>query len=254
MYVGHVNDALKNRIVGGSEYCWNCYPKARYLDYKSEYGTASVLFNTETQEVYEATVESDSKNPNQYGPYRWLNPAFKDAMYSEAEQRNVDKDQAWDDVKWIDLETEEDYLEKAAGILDNIPIDTRIVIPIDLDDETFMILAKEAHRRDITFNDICMEAVRDMIDRVERGEITKDTVKDEWWTLPDEQEEDRMDVFTVTVEDAADGSGDGIIQLPDTFIKQEDWREGDVLDWEVTDGRIILKNLSKQEREDGTTS
>ena len=237
MHLSQVNETLSHRICGGSEYMWDCWPNARFVDYSSEYATAGVIMNAQTQEIYEATVES-RPGDTELGPYRWLNPAYKDAMYAEAESRGVDRDQAWDEVKWIDLEVEADYLEKAEAMFNNEEFDTRIQIEIDIDDELFCALAKEAHRRDMTFNDLCMEAIANFIEKTE-FELA---------------EAAKIEVFTVTVEDAADGSGDGIIQLPDTFIKQEDWREGDVLDWEVEDGQAILRNLSKQEREDGTTS
>jgi len=248
MYLNQVNNALEHRITGGSEYCWKCYPNARFLDYSSDYGYASVTYNVESLEIYEATVEMkpakdkySNKIISEAGPYRWLNPDFKDAMYAEADTRKVDKDQAWDDIKWIDLEVEEDYLEKATAIFNGEEFDERILLPIDINDELFTQLAKEAHRRDITFNALCMEAISDFIKKVESGEVTRETLG-----LPIE---DKMDVFTVTIEDANDGSGDGVIQLPDQFIKQEDWREGDVLDWEVVGGEAVLRNLTKQERE-----
>ena len=37
-------------------------------------------------------------------------------------------------------------------------------IGVDLDDKTFIILAKEAHRRDITFNALMIELVMDNVE------------------------------------------------------------------------------------------
>jgi len=144
-----INEALNHAISGGSEYQWACYPDARYLDYETKFGNASVIFNTSTQEVYEASVEA---TVDETRPYRWLNESHKQAMFDEAEARGVDRDNAWDDVKWIDLETEEDFLEKAGAILNGEKFDTRIQVPVDLSDEEFLALARLAHEKDITVN------------------------------------------------------------------------------------------------------
>lgn len=55
------------------------------------------------------------------------------------------------------------------------------------------------------------------------------------------------------IEDAKDGSGDGILIFPQEMIDDLGWKEGDVLDFSNEDGNIILKNLNvakKQQNED----
>ena len=37
--------------------------------------------------------------------------------------------------------------------------------------------------------------------------------------------------WTVTVEEADDGSGDLVMPLPQDFLDQQGWKEGDTLDW-----------------------
>lgn len=78
--------------------------------------------------------------------------------------RFVDPNVAWDDVKWVDLETEEDFLEKATAIFNGQPFDERIIVPIDLDDETLLQLSRAAHERDITLNKMIELALQDTID------------------------------------------------------------------------------------------
>jgi hypothetical protein len=163
MNLESVNRALSNRITGGSEYQWSCYPNARYLDYETDYGHASVIFDSLTQEIYEATVEDKEEASR---PYRWLNPVTKHAMFDEAESRGADKYAAWDDVHWTDLETEEDFLKKAAAILNGDEFDTRIEVPLELSDANFMALAKMAHERDITFNEMVGEILKLEIERL----------------------------------------------------------------------------------------
>ena len=40
-----------------------------------------------------------------------------------------------------------------------------------------------------------------------------------------------MSSWTITVEDADDGSGDLIIPFPDDLLESAGWKEGDVLEW-----------------------
>lgn len=66
----------------------------------------------------------------------------------------------------IELETEEDILEKAEAIFNGVPYDTRIVIPLDIKDEDFLMYAKAAHKLDITINDFMEKAIREMVDKL----------------------------------------------------------------------------------------
>jgi hypothetical protein len=165
MKLSQINEALDHKITSGSEYQWNCYPDGRYLDYESEYAHVSILYSTVDQTVYQAEVsikreawDEDKK------PYRWLNPDYKDALYKESEKRQVDTDIAWDDVKWIDLEIAEDFLEKATAIFNGEEYDTRVKVEFDLDDSSILKLATEAHKRDITLNKMIEIILQEVID------------------------------------------------------------------------------------------
>lgn len=168
MHLSNVNESLDHKITGGSEYGWNCYPEARYMDYESDYAHVSVLFSTETQIIYSAEINDKA---NKYKPYRWLNPSFKDAMYAESKKRNIDPDQAWDDTKWVDVDVSEDWLEKAEAMFNGEDFDTRIQVPIDLDNDTLLQLAMEAHKRDITLNQMVEELLREVISKHQKDNL-----------------------------------------------------------------------------------
>ena len=168
MYLKQVNEITNHRITEGSEYGWNCYPNARYLSYESEFAHVSVLYSTETQEIYEADVSIKVDNwfdeDKEMRPYRWLNPEYKDAMITEAKERKVKWRKAWDDVKWIDLEVTEDFLEKTKAIFNGESHDKRIQVPIELEDDVMLKLCMEAHKRDITLNQMVEKVLRNMIE------------------------------------------------------------------------------------------
>jgi hypothetical protein len=166
MKLSDVNIALGHKIVGGSEYQWACYPNARYLDYESEYAHASVIFSMVNQEVYEAEISvKQNAWAEDMRPYRWLNPNSKDFMIAEAKERNVKWRRAWDEVKYIDLDLEQDFLEKSIAIFNGKEFDKRVQMEVDLDDETMLALAKGAHERDITINKYIEEVLLHLIDR-----------------------------------------------------------------------------------------
>lgn len=161
MHLKQINEALGHAITEGSEYQWQSFPDARILDYASEYATASVVFSTKTQEVYEASVEfiiSDSR------PYRWINQTYKDSYIAEYESKGLDPQIAWDDVRYIDLDIADDFLEKANCMFDGVVPDPRIQVELDLDDTTLLQIAKEAHKRDITLNQMIQHVLQTFID------------------------------------------------------------------------------------------
>jgi hypothetical protein len=167
MKLAQVNEALDHRIIDGSEYQWKCWPNARYLDYETEYCHVSAVFNTKTQEVYQAEITAKDAEwfPKEIKPYRWLDPRFKEAMIAEAREREVDPTVAWDTTKWYDLETEEDWLEKAEAISIGTGFDERIQVPLDLDNDMLLHLALEAHKRDITLNKMVEIVLQEAIDK-----------------------------------------------------------------------------------------
>ena len=93
-----------------------------------------------------------------------------------AEDQHLHKKYVWqiEDIKGlgdkrdhlIELETEEDILEKSEAIFNGVPYDTRIIIPLDIKDEDFLMYAKAAHKLDITINEFMEKAIREMVEKL----------------------------------------------------------------------------------------
>lgn len=161
MNLKQVNEALDHKIEGGSEYNWDIYgPNVRYLDFASDNAHASVLFDTVTQEIYEATVND---NDDKFA-YRWLNADTKELYIEECKKRKIDPNIAWDQKKWYDLEVDEDWLTKAKAIMRGENFDSRVIVPIDLADEELFQLMKLAHENDITLNQMVERILQQVID------------------------------------------------------------------------------------------
>jgi len=168
MQLSEINNTFQHRITGGSDYGWDCYGSNTWsIDYTSNYAHGYVIFDTVTQKVYEVNVspafrvnDTDEPEPK---PYRYIDPDFRISYETESKDRLVDADQAWDDVKWVDLETEEDFIEKASKMFAGETFDTRIQVPVELDNDTLLKLTMEAHKRDITLNKMIEEILRELI-------------------------------------------------------------------------------------------
>ncbi len=102
------------------------------------------------------------------------NPEFKAAFDAEVEDREL-LDMAWerDDgspVKYIDLDVEEDFMEKAYAICNDQEYDTRVQVPVNFTDEELLRYMTLAHERDITFNQLVEEALMAAIKQAEQKE------------------------------------------------------------------------------------
>jgi hypothetical protein len=97
-----------SQVCGGSDYLWNCYPNARYMDIADIDGAeiGSCVFNTNTQEVYEA----EAYVYNDDIAFRWQNAAYTNAYFEESNKRELDPDNAYDDVQFTDIDDEQDFL------------------------------------------------------------------------------------------------------------------------------------------------
>jgi hypothetical protein len=162
-------ETVDYKVTEGSDYCWNCYgPNAYRLDswnQDQEGHTVGIIFDTRTHVVYEANAY-DYKREH---AYRLINPDFKDAHSAESSDRGVLENQAWDDVNYVDLETDEDFLAKARAIVTDEEYDTRVSVPVDFTDEELLTYMKLAHERDITFNQLVEEALRSAIEEHKRS-------------------------------------------------------------------------------------
>ena len=151
------------RITEGADYGWKCYGHDVYqLDSwngDQDGHSFSIIFDTKDQTVYEVQAH-DYTNQR---AYRIINPDFQKKMKKEAKRRDVNKDEAWENVDYVDLETDEDWLKKARAIFLGEDYDTRVQVPLDLDDDTMFQMMKMAHERDLTLNKFVEDVLRQVL-------------------------------------------------------------------------------------------
>ena len=153
------------RITEGNTYDWQCYGNNAYSlsAWNGVHGaggwSANITFDTKDQTVYEVDM-CDYTNDR---AYRVINPDFVSAFEKESETRAVPLNQAWDEVDYVDLEVEQDWLEKAQAIVSGETYDTRVQVPLDFSDEELFEYMKLAHEQDVTFNQLVTQALTEFI-------------------------------------------------------------------------------------------
>jgi hypothetical protein len=106
--------------------------------------------------------------------YRMINPKFQEKHRKEALARDVDLNQAWDNVNYIDLDVVDDFIQKALAIRAGESYDTRVQVEVDFTDAELLQYMKLAHERDMTFNELVEEALRHAISEYEAGNLTRE--------------------------------------------------------------------------------
>jgi hypothetical protein len=161
-------EVVNYRITEGSEYSWNCYGNKPYMldswNGKIDGHSLSIIFDTETQEVYEVQAHDYVNNR----AYRMIHPEYKEAHQAKSKEMGTFANQAWDDVEYTDLEVEDDWLEKATAIANEEDYDDRVQVPVDFSDEELLKYMKLAHERDMTFNQLVEQALREAIEEYKR--------------------------------------------------------------------------------------
>ena len=168
------------KITEGDTYGWSCYgPNAYRLDsWNGVHGKGgysfSIVFSTKSQKIYEVSM-CDYTNDR---AYRMINPKFQEKHRKEAESKSVLANQAWDDVDYVDLEVDDDFIQKALAIKAGEDYSTDVSIPIDLPDDLLMFAFKAAHAENMTFNDWMNQMLKSFVDKVNKGQYNKEDAQD----------------------------------------------------------------------------
>jgi hypothetical protein len=152
------------RITEGSAYGWQCFGADAYCldswDGNQDGHSFTITFDQKTQTVYEVQIH-DYRNQR---AYRMINPDYQSAHSAEAASRTIHNiNEAWDSVDYVDLEVDDDWMQKALAVAAGEAYDTRISVPVDFSDEELLKYMKLAHERDVTFNQLVETALREAI-------------------------------------------------------------------------------------------
>lgn len=154
-------ECVDYRITEGSEFLWQSFgPNAHSLDcWNGDYNGFSIgiVFDTKNTTVYKFEAHDYSKENS----YRWIHPDYRESYKNESKNKNIDITEAYDDVKFIDIDVAEDILEKATHIVMGIDYDERVQVPLDLPENLMNKLFRMAHEQDITLNNLVENILRE---------------------------------------------------------------------------------------------
>jgi hypothetical protein len=156
-------ELVNYRITEGSDYMWKCYGDNVYqLDSwngEQDGHSFTITFDTRDQTVYEVQAHDYLHQR----AYRMINEDFRKKNKKEAKRRDVNKDEAWDDVNYIDLEVDDDFIQKCLSIRESEDYDTRVEVPLTLPDDQLFDLMKMAHEADVSLNSFVEQVLRDQL-------------------------------------------------------------------------------------------
>jgi len=165
-------ELVEYRITEGSDYGWQCYGSDAYMldswNGEQDGHSFTIIFDTKDQTVYEVQAHDYVHNR----AYRMINEDFAKKNRKEAKRRDIDRAEAWDDVDYVDLDVDDDFFQKALAIREGEDYDTRVSVPLELDDATMFQLMRSAHERDLTLNEFVEDILRQVL------EEKKDLVSD----------------------------------------------------------------------------
>jgi len=168
------------KITEGGDYGWRCYgPNAYQLSsWNGIHGAGgysfNIVFSTKTQKVYEVSVCDYTNNR----AYRMIALDKQEKYRKEAKRNFTNLNEAWDNVDYVDLEVDDDFISKCLAIKAGEDYSTDISVPLDLPDDLLMFAFKAAHAENMTFNDWMNKMLKSFIDKVKAGEYTRENAQD----------------------------------------------------------------------------
>lgn len=165
--------------------------------------------------------------------YRWVHECYRDEYLKEDVQSTINFDED-EKINFVDLDEEQDCLEKLFAIVNSKEFDSRIQVVTNISDSDFAQIAKMAHEADITFNEqvnlILSLVVSDIKENTEK--LGEELIKISYFpsTILEVQEREDGELF---------------LQFTPEMLDQVGWKEGDMINFdELNDGSFLLTKVN----------
>lgn len=153
--------AIQFKITDGSEFLWKCYgPNARFLESIDDNFHVSAIYDTVDQTVYEIAISSTYEGDVRY---KWFNPDYLEAYQAEANEREIQWDQCFDDERWAITESFDDILDKVTKILAGEEYDDRVIMKLDLGQDVIDRINQTAEMLGITPDELVTQILTQMV-------------------------------------------------------------------------------------------
>lgn len=157
MRIEKILKSIEHNIGEVSSFLWTSLGESKIWEIKNIKGDIVGIFVANKEgEVLE--VDFDHTYGEKEVFYRWINPSLKLAYLAEYNEKSKSRN------KFVELDDELDCLEKVNSVVNTKSFDSRVVTPINLADEDFLLIAKMAHSANITFNDQINVILKNLVD------------------------------------------------------------------------------------------
>lgn len=148
-------ECINHKCGENVKFQWKCFGNNAYMtdnwyDEESTHNsTISIVYDFITHIIYEMQAW-DAIN-NRY--YRWIRPEYVDAYKLECKTHNCAYKHSIDNWEFIDLEVEQDILEKAKGIVLGKEYDTRVMSLINLSNADTVFISNLAEQANMSLKE-----------------------------------------------------------------------------------------------------
>lgn len=159
MHIQTIFETVGYRIEQSNPFLYQCFGmnNPRIYDFVNiDEETSGNFTADESGKVYEVIAEI----PEIGVCYRWIDKEFRESAVRETLNRGLDPTIAWDDIKFIEIDSEENILLKVKAICNKIHFNDLGLHPTEISDSFFIKVAKMAAERDITFNEMVKLLIR----------------------------------------------------------------------------------------------
>ncbi len=163
--------ACHYQISEGNDYLWKCFGEnVMSLDFNSDLSDklsncVTIVFDKITHEVY--TIECW---PYECSVFRYVQPEYLERYNQEYTNLYLNREMATDETKYVDVTDEDTILHIAELCI--LEGDCKqfengdVIINMDLEDDVLIALSLEAHRKNITLNDLIVQILKNKIDEL----------------------------------------------------------------------------------------
>lgn len=164
--------AVNYRISTSSEYLWGCYGSdvisIDCWDGRQDGISACAYYSPKSNKVYEIQFHDYSTS----SAYRWIHEDYVQAVVKEAVSRGMSPVEAWDEIEYTDVSSSL-VLGLIKDAFSKDVEDSRVDVELELSEELVYELMLEAHRQDITLNELIEGILEREIEKHE-GEIKRE--------------------------------------------------------------------------------
>ncbi len=158
MKISQIMNIIDYKIISSTPYLWKCFGEdSRIFDFghSEEEQRGSFIVN-QYNEIMEIDYSVSENNSTKH--FRWIHPDYLESFKKECEKYQVNFKNLYDDVDFFDIDLDimchqiKQEFDKKTEIID-----------MNISDHDFLLIAKAAHKENITIQDFIEQSLIEQI-------------------------------------------------------------------------------------------